>query len=264
MIIRFFTPIVGAVLTLLSFNLSAQGFGVTVDSADAKTGQIVCLPVRALGFTNIISFQYSLTWNQQELTFDHTQNFNLPAWMANDFGANTPGLLLVGWSDIDGQPRTRANGAILYEACFKVIGPLGSSSDITPGTTGFPPGTGGAEAYNANFENVYNPNLNVPGYIEVTLAAGTTDAELLGKPLFQLSPNPTQASSQVLVKSADSGRATLSVTDASGRTLMEQKISLHAGDNTFDIPANVLNAKGMYQVSVKTDKGVTSQMLSVN
>ncbi len=263
MIFRFFTPSLGAMLLFFSFQMNGQGFGVRVDSAEGKVGQVVCLPVRAQGFNNLVSFQYSLIWDKQVLTFDHTQNYNLPDWMANDFGSGTPGKLLVGWSSVDGLPKTRANGVSLYEVCFKLIGPLGSSSSITPGSEGFPPGSGGAEAFNANFQNVWELPESVPGLIEVTMAAGTTDA-LSDKASFQLSPNPTSTSAQVQMQSAVAGAASLSVTDALGRVVFEQKISLKVGGNSFEIPAKALNAKGMYQVSVQSEKGVSSQMLSVN
>ncbi len=265
MLFRFKIPLLGAIVTLLSFQLSAQGFGVRVDSAEVSTGQIVCIPVRAQGLSNIISFQYSLTWNPQVLTFDRVQNLNLPGWMTTDFGSVTPGLLLVSWADVDGLPRNRDNGAVLYEVCLKVVGPLGSSSYIIPGSEGFPPTSGGAEAYNATLENVWNPALNVPGLVEVTSLASTSDAAAaMGLSSFQLSPNPTPGATQVMIKSSFAGAALLSVSDALGRTVLEKKIAVRTGENIFDLPAEAFKAKGMYQVSIKTEKGVSTQMLSVN
>lgn len=261
---RFSAPVFGVLFSLFSCSLNAQGFGVLVDSADVATNQIVCLPVRAQGFSDIISFQYSLTWNPQVLTFERVQNLNLPGWMPSDFGASTPGLLLVGWADPDGLPRNRDNGAVLYEVCFKVIGGLGSNTLIVPGSEGFPPTSGGAEAYNSALENVWNPALNKPGYVEVTTLSSTSEAAALGITSFQLSPNPTQGAAQATIKSQVSASATLTVTDALGRSVLEKKVTVRIGENKFDIPAEVVRAKGMYQVSIKTEKGVTSQMLSVN
>jgi len=55
----------------------------------------------------------------------------------------------------------------------------------------------------------------------------------------------------------------LSVTDAPGRSVFEQKVSVKAGENKFEIPATAIHAKGMYQVSLQTAEGVSTQMLSV-
>jgi hypothetical protein len=53
------------------------------------------------------------------------------------------------------------------------------------------------------------------------------------------------------------------VTDATGRTIFEQKIDVKAGENYFDIPAAALKMKGAYQVSLKNGQEVSSQVLSV-
>ncbi|MBC7777715.1 MAG: T9SS type A sorting domain-containing protein [Phycisphaerae bacterium] len=266
MIYRFSTLALGAFLFFTPLSMNAQGFGVVIDSSDALPDQVVCLPVYAQGFTNIESFQYSLTWDANVLNFDRIQNLNLPGLLQNFSNLIAPNRLLIGWADPTGVAQTRANGSVLYEACFKAISIVGNSSDITPGGEGFPPGAGGAEAYNNNFQNVWMPALNVPGYVEIVVqsgSSGTSDALQNGQNTFQLSPNPTLASSQVLFRSKTSGTATLSVTDAAGKMVLEQKISVKTGENRFEIPANTLKAKGMYQVSLQTKEGVNSQMLSV-
>jgi len=267
MIYRFFTLAFGALLFLTPRNTSAQGFGVVVDSTIALPNQLVCLPVYAQGFENIASFQYSLTWDEEVLNFDHIQNLNLPGLVSEFYGLVSPSRLLITWSDPTGISQTRANGTVLYEACFKAIAIVGNSTDIKPGGEGFPPSAGSAEAYNLSFQDVYNPALNVSGYVEIVAqlgTSGTSDVLQNGANTFQLSPNPTQSSSQMAFNSKTSVTATLSVTDAKGRVILEQKIAVKSGENRFEIPANALTAKGMYQVSLQTDKGVVSQMLSVN
>jgi len=259
---RFSSALFAACITLFSFTLNAQSFAVVLDSTTAKSGQIVCIPVFAQGFSNIVGYQYSLEFNEQVLTFHHTQKYALPDLGAVNFNMYLPGVLTTAWTDPVVSGVSRENGAVLYEVCFTAVGSVGSSSPVTPGGT-LPPVVGGAGVYNLNGEDLWNPNLNAPGLVEINLAAGTKTPDLQGTPSFQLSPNPTAASAQVSVKSAVSGFAMLTVTDAAGRTILDQKVSLRVGDNSFEIPAKALTAKGMYQVSVQTDKGVSTQMLSV-
>ncbi|MFN0037365.1 MAG: T9SS type A sorting domain-containing protein [Saprospiraceae bacterium] len=265
---RFSTLALGALLSALSFHLNAQGFGVVLDSVEAETGKVVCLPVRAQGFDGILSFQYSLTWDAQVLAFDGVQNYNLPGLVQDDFfNLSVPSGLLIGWSDPSGSGVSKLDGHVCFEVCFTVVGPVGSSTAITPGSVGFPAGTGGAEAYDGTFTDLWDAALNVPGYVEVTpfnQSSGTSGAGLSVESLLKLAPNPTHASAQVFVQSPASGAATLSVTDALGRAVFEQKTTLKAGENIFEIPAEALKAKGMYQVLVKTERGVSSQMLSVH
>lgn len=265
MIFRFPAFAIATAFSLCAFQTNAQGFGVDMDSTEVEPNKITCVPARALGFNNIQSFQYSLTWDPQVLEFDHVQNLGITGWLTSDFNKIASNRLLLGWSDILGEPRTKPDGAILYEICFKAIALVGNSSEITPGTEGFPPASGGAEARNALGENVWNPNINTPGYVEIVTGGtlGASDLASSAEQSFQLAPNPTQSTSQVIFKAANSGAANLSVTDASGRTVLEQKITVRTGENRFEIPAKALTAKGMYQVSLKTDLGVSTQMLSV-
>jgi len=266
MTFRFSSLALAAFLFFIAPNMNAQGFGVVMDSTDALPDQMVCVPVYAQGFTNILSFQYSLTWDEEVMGFDHIQNLNLPGLLSDFYGLILPSRLLITWSDPTGVSQTRANGTVLYEACFKAIAIVGNSTDITPGGEGFPPSAGSAEAFNNNNQNIYSAALNVPGYVEIVAQFGTSstsDGLLNGANAFQLSPNPTSAFSHITFHSKTSGAATLSVTDASGRMVLEQKIIVKSGDNQAEIPANALKAKGMFQVSLKTDKGVSSQLLSV-
>ena len=267
MIYRFSTLALSAFLSFISFNTSAQGYGVEVDSAAAAPNQIVCLPVYAKGFTDISSFQYSITWDASVLEFDHMQDYSIPNFSADDHNLTAPNRLLIAWADQTGLGQTIPDGTVVYQTCFKAISVLGTGSDVTPGGEGFPAGAGGAEAHNDNFQDVWTPGLIVPGRIEILLqeaVSGTSSALQNGTNTFQLSPNPTHASSQVLFSSKTNGKATISVTDAQGKRVFDEKVVIKTGENRFDIPASALTAKGMYQVSLQTEKGASSQMLSVN
>jgi hypothetical protein len=266
MIFRFSSLALGALLTASSLNLNAQGFGVALGSAEAAPDEIICVPVNAQGFTDILSFQYSLSWDPTVLQYDHIQNIQLPGFSEMDVKSNTPNILLVAWSEPTGFPHIIADGALVYEACFKTIGIVGNSTDITPGSEGFPPATGGAEAFNGTPANVWTPALNVPGFIQIVAqesTLGSSDAAALAQPSFQLSPNPTHASARVVLNAATTGKANLRVTDAAGKKVFEFNTSVQAGENTFEIPAKSLNIKGMYQVTLQTAQGISSQMLSV-
>lgn len=263
---RFSALLVGAVLAFNPLQSKAQGFGVAVDNAQTTNSQIVCVAVRAQGFADINSYQYSLKWDPQVLQYHHTQDYNLPELKPNSFNEIATGTLLAGWASPTGEGIAKSDGAGLYSVCFTAIGIVGSSTDITPGGDGFPAGSGSAEAFNDNYEDVWNASLNTPGHVEIVAQSGTsgTSAELQNNANgFQLSPNPTTSSARVIFKAAKAENAVLLVTDAQGKTVLEQKISVRIGENAFEIPASALNAKGMYQVSLKTEQGVNSQMLSV-
>jgi hypothetical protein len=265
MIYRFSTLILGAWLTLGSFNLNAQGFSVVIDSVEVQAGDTVCVPVRAKGFVDIIAFQYFLAWDKQVLTFVRTQNFNLPGWSASDFIIYPPtNSLAVTWDDPNFLCIDRADGEILYEVCFKAIGPLGSFTSIVPSDSVGPPTFGSEEAYNCLAQNIWDDSGNVNGFVKIVAPTSTFNAPKNEAFSFQLSPNPTASSAQVIFQSPGIGSTILVVTDALGRIVYEQKATVNIGENRFEIPASALNARGMYQVTLQTDKGISGQKLSVH
>lgn len=263
MTIRFSTPFFYLAFFCSLCSLHAQDFAVEMDSSQAQVGKIVCVPVYAHGFNQILGYQYSLEFNEQVLTYHHSQHYNLPDMSSNNFNLYLPGVITTAWTDPVATGVSRVDGAILYEVCFTAVGSVGSSTAITPGGT-LPPVVGGANVYGGGGVDLWDPNHNIPGFVEINLAAATKEAGALENAAFQLSPNPTQGATQLQYKAAKTGSAILSVSDASGRTVMEQKVSVKSGDNVFEIPAKVLNAKGIYQVTLQTEEGSNSQMLSVN
>jgi hypothetical protein len=266
MIYRFSTLALSALLSLCSVSSNAQGFGIIIDSLELGPNQIGCVAVRSVGFTDIVSFQYSLTWDSTVLAYDHIQNPNIPNWTSEDYNQVNGGTLLIGWADMFGQARTIADTTVHYEACFKAIGVLGSHSDIVPGSNGFFNGTGGAEAFNDDFEELWTDSLIVNGYINIGVVSGSAgihEASERAAIAFQLAPNPSPGVTQISLTAEAEGPAQISVSDALGREVYGQQVRVLVGENKFEIPANVLTAKGMYQVSLRTKSGTSTQILSV-
>ena len=252
---RYSTLIIGALFSLFSSSLNAQEFHLVIDSLEAQPGQNVCVPIRTKEYIEIAFLQFLLTWDPQELTITGTKNYNLPGWSANDFNYSHPNHLMAGWSNPAGECISRDSGAILLEVCFIAIGPSGSSTNITIDT-------GEAGICSGVFGIV--PLGQDTGAIIILSQSGTFDELQNNATPFQISPNPTPASTQVVFQSAKPETTLLLVSDALGRIVFQQKITLIAGENRIEIPAKALNIKGLYQVVLKTEQGVSSQMLSVN
>lgn len=258
---RFFTLLVGALLSLTSFTLNAQGFSVVIDSVTAQPGQIICIPIRAKGFLDIVSFQYTLKWQKQVISFDHTQLYSLPGLSAQDFLLNfSKDCLVVTWADPSGNCLSKLDNEILYEVCFLAIGPPGSNTSVTEGSC-FAPSAPGAEAYNCQSQNVWNQVDT--GFVEISLQSGTSNFSIKDRPLLSLSPNPTTFGTTLIYQSPDATVAYILISDVLGRTVFEHTFDLAPGENRFEIPANAVNNKGIYQVSLHTKGEVRSLLLSV-
>ncbi|MDO8969151.1 MAG: cohesin domain-containing protein, partial [Saprospiraceae bacterium] len=212
---RFNSYILGALFSLFASQTNAQGFSVHIDTVNVQAGQEVCVPVRAKGFNDIISFQYALTWDPQVLQYVGVQNIHLPGLSASSFGFSPPNDLYVGWASLTGLCVSIPDDEILYELCFLAIGPAGSSASIVVGNPGIP-SAGNAEAYNCLSEDIYVEDESGPGLVTIEAVSGTSGANGKSSSSFQMFPNPTQSSTSVMLHSETRGKANLLVTDAAG------------------------------------------------
>ncbi len=125
-------------------NVTVEGEVVTEDvvfqyeCTDGAPGDIICIPVSTQNFTNLVTFQYSMHWNNNILSYQNVQGFNLPNLNANAFGAGNAanGTLGVVWEDQSSVGIDRADEDILFEICFEIIGDIGQSTLMT--FDGFP------------------------------------------------------------------------------------------------------------------------------
>jgi hypothetical protein len=252
---RFFIPTLGLFI-LISLNLNAQP-GIVIDSTVGQTGQIVCVPVRAKGFVEVITMQGSISWDTQVLEFDKVQNYYFSIGLTpTNFNSNPQGShLLFSWADASASCLSVDDGEILFEVCFSVVGPAGSSSDVKIDTAIIETCPAG--------QNIWSSADSPPGHIEVTTAANASELAVSKQPTFTLSPNPTSSDAQVMFHSQQDGAATFFVSNTLGQTVFEQKASINIGENQIQIPAETLTTKGTYQVVLRTKQGAVSQLLIV-
>ncbi len=104
--------------SLISFSTSCQ---------DIKFEETVCIDFTTSNFTDINAAKYTVIFNPDVLEFVNTENFGLPNLDASNITANN-GVLTFDWTGTSGE--TLANGARLFSACFKAIGPIDSTSTL--------------------------------------------------------------------------------------------------------------------------------------
>lgn len=263
MFTRTFSLLLLLSIGLPSLRAQAPQYGIKMDTGQVEPNKIVCRPVIAKGFTDLVSFQYVHHWDENVLQYHSFEYVNLPSETQNEHKLISPNSLTLAWASIIGDGVSIPNGQIVYKICFTAIAPVGSSTTIYVDGQGLPPTAGGAEAYNTSFQDVWDPMKNEPGLVQVVLQSSTETVQNNAKNAFDLSPNPTQSTAQIRFKTTASGTTLLSITDAAGRRVLEQKIEHTAGENIFQIPKNALISKGLYQVSLQNGKEISTQVLSV-
>ncbi len=124
----------------LVFHLSAWAQpSILFSEGTACTDETVCIDVSVLDFTNIITTDFQISYDPTILEFQNAVDLgNLPSFAPGNITVVTPGVLQVDWGvvancadDPTNIGVTLADDIIIYQLCFKVIGPYGSVSDIT-------------------------------------------------------------------------------------------------------------------------------------
>ena len=102
---------------------------IAVDTVVAMPNATVCVPVRAFNFNNIVSFQFAIDYDETKLLFLGMQNAAISPFNAGaEYNDNGSSIVIGSFSA--GAGFTVANGAPLFEVCFRVLGLNGEFAEI--------------------------------------------------------------------------------------------------------------------------------------
>jgi len=113
---------------------------------NAKTGDEICVNLTTSNFNKVGLFEMNIRFDTTVLEFVRTQNYNpnLGGLGAGSIGQTSDKAgLAISWSDNSLQGVTLPDSATIVTFCFKVIGPLGSSSPLELGESRSPSETVG-------------------------------------------------------------------------------------------------------------------------
>jgi gliding motility-associated-like protein len=101
----------------------------------AAPGSTVCVTIDVSNFIDVLSFQFTIQWDPAVLQLPtplSTSVNNLGTLNDIFFGPGTPtNSLTVSWSDADFSGESLPDNTGIFEICFTVVGPVGSSTPIT-------------------------------------------------------------------------------------------------------------------------------------
>ena len=98
----------------------------------AAPGKVVCMGIGSADFNNMLSMQFTLEWNPEHLVFQEVNNFRLPYFSRDNFGAQfrEQGKLTCVWIDNALEGITVQDGETLFDICFTTSGIAGSESPV--------------------------------------------------------------------------------------------------------------------------------------
>lgn len=189
----------------------------TFDLTDATgtVGQDVCQKVNVTNFTDLLSAEYTITYNSTQLDFVSVKNFNLAGLADANFskpgvGTTPLGSIKLSWNDPNVNTGVSvANGTTIFEVCFKPkvnnitsTVTFGSTSEVInkdqqPVTFSGQSGTitvgsgggGGSTTFTLDLTDTTVPATNQEACIKVNVAGGFTNMVGLE---FTINYNTTQ------------------------------------------------------------------------
>lgn len=106
---------------------------IIIGNGGAAEGSSVCIPVRANGFTDIVSFQYSVNWDPTVLSYTGATSLNpgLPGLRPGSISSSGAGELAVLYPFAQGtSPETLPDSSLLFQLCFDIVGTCDETSVV--------------------------------------------------------------------------------------------------------------------------------------
>ena len=215
---------------------SCTALTVIIPTVAALPGENVCLEITAEDFNQIVSMQFTIEFDDTVLSLTSIQGFN-PALTGLGLGNfNVVGNdIILSYFDPNLSGITLADGTVLFELCFDVIGSLGDFGSVVF-TNGPPPpeitddtgiiGFNGIDGGVVASDNILVVDIQTTGEtcandsdggFTVTVSNGTAPYDITWEPT---GGGPVQGPGQILVdggsftaSNQDPGMYTLTVTD---------------------------------------------------
>ena len=108
-------------------------FMLNANSVSGNNGEQLCMDITTNGFSSIQGIQYTVSWDPTVLAYNGVQNLNLPGLSGLNFGENQTGngQLLSSWLSSAANGESVADGTVIYQICFDLIGATGTSSAVS-------------------------------------------------------------------------------------------------------------------------------------
>ena len=120
-----------------------QGGSLIVRMGDAKArkGDLVCLPVEASGFKNLIGLQYTMRFDSAALEYKSIRETTLPGYGPQNFGVRFAerGVVSTLWTDPSLKGVTKPDNFKMFEICFINLQDKGEETEVrfSDGPTAF-------------------------------------------------------------------------------------------------------------------------------
>ncbi len=226
---------------------------------ESDIGSTVEIDVTVKDFTQIVSSQFSVNWNEEVLQFVEVTNFNTLGLSLDLNFSVEPSDVNIGqmrflWYSGSGYGVTLPDDTKLFTIRYTIIGEFGEGSNIS--ITGTPLAIEFADTSLMTIPDVILEN----GYvgIGVTSTKNISDQNIT---LQQNSPNPFSNITEIPFSLKSAENVTLSIYDITGQLIHTHAMYLAQGEHFFNVESTLLDKPGIYSYTVETSKSHFSKKM---
>jgi Secretion system C-terminal sorting domain len=242
-------------LVLLNATTTSAQATLIASTRTVRSGDSVTVNLNISTRDTLSTMQFTLQWNTATLAFGRIDTLGgfPPTSDGDEFGtANIPtGRLSFVWTSKPNVSHRPLPDSLIFKVVFKAIGAQGTNSPIQ--FVGTPTAM---RASNPRLQNI--PVTGRNGLVLIGNVA-TKDLSTEGGDWVQNSPNPFDNQTVVRFKLAESSPVTLQIVDAQGRLMHTQKGFYAAGEHNIDLHTEGVLPKGMYLLSLQTNKNLLTR-----
>lgn len=204
-----------------------------------EAGETVEIPVRARDIAQVEGFQFTLGFDPAAMRYAGLEPGELPALGVDNFGTrfSDEGFITASWN---GKSETLSGDEILFTLRFRAV-QAGQLSEMLSMQSMYVT----AEAYDRD-ENLMDAKLRFVGQ-NGRIAEGQSFQ------LYQNRPNPFRDETLIGFDLPQAGRATLTLTDVSGKVLRVYQGDFAAGYNEFRVQRQELHTNGVVWYRLTAD-----------
>ncbi|PHN07411.1 T9SS type B sorting domain-containing protein [Flavilitoribacter nigricans] len=111
-------------------NTQAQTLTLSMPDTTVAPGSTINLPMSCRGFDEIVSMQFSISWDTTVIVYQDTEKGQLDNVAVGDFQAGS-GVLRVSWFDVEGMGQTLPDGTVITYLQFLARGAEGDSTPVS-------------------------------------------------------------------------------------------------------------------------------------
>lgn len=234
---------------------SASDLSFDILDASGNMGDEVCLPVHATGFENLISVQFSINYNPDELEFVGAAQLNLPNLFSTNIANPGSGDISFSWDSnnlITGTSITENES--LFDVCFEILADI-SNSEVSFSNSPVP-----YEITNLT-DTIVDADFE-SGFINFGTATNDLSKESYVSLKLNNYPNPFQNETVIEFELTDKEQVLLSISTASGQVIEQISGMYEAGKHGIVIDDIDYQGALFYTITTPTHRA-TKKMISI-